>query len=423
MTDSGFDRREQWQAAPRPEWMQTINALGDDIDARGTVPLSSASLVDQAMAGTGLSDFGNGAWKQHFDTLMEAIESEARLHLAGRILTRADMLIHLEGRLRVAEAYRQHRSIAHEDIGRPLMITGYGRSGTTILLELLALDPRFRVVERWEALFPDILSHERNIDPERLRRTEAHDTLLAAMTPEFQKAHKSAARLPVESLELEYPSFLSDIYPILYQIPSYARYLHEMGNREAIQWQRTILRLLQHGREPKRWLLKSPSHLPHLPTLLETFPGMQVIFTHRDPVASADSIVSVMGTLYWLRTDHPWGTGSIESASLSMSEERARQWDGPIELVESGRLGPGDFANFHYAQFLSDPAAAIRAVYRDLSMEFDPEVERKMLDYLAAKPQGKFGRHDYAAAPGHAIERERAAYRKYERFFDVARER
>jgi hypothetical protein len=417
------DRRDRWQPTPRPEWMAKLNEITHDLDQRAILPLSASSLIDEAIANTGLSDFGEGDWAAHLTVLTNAIESEADLHFAGRMLTRAELIIYLETRLAVVEAYRRDPAIADEVIKAPVLITGYGRSGTTILLEVLAQDPRFRVAERWETMIPAISSEANEPDAERIARTVAQDRLLAAMTPEFQIAHESGARLPVESLELEYPSFMSDVYPIIFNIPSYAKYLREHGNRDAIVWQRTVLKLLQHGQKPLRWLLKSPSHLPHFTLLREVFPDLRMIFTHRDPIASADSIVSVMGTLYWLRTDHPWGKGSIESASLAMAEDRARQWDEPMRMIREGALDEGEYANFHYAQFLEDPRAAIRDIYRQLKMTLAPDVEQRMLDYLAAKPKGKHGRHQYEAAPTAMMEHERAIYSEYEQFFDVARER
>lgn len=419
---AGLDRRDRWQPTPRPEWMAKLNAIAHDLDQKAIVPLTAKSLIDQAMANTGLSDFGEGDWAQHLGVLTEAIETEARLHFAGRMLTRAEMIVYLESRLVVTDAYRCDPGIAEEVVDAPLLITGYGRSGTTILLEVLAQDPRFRVAERWETMFPAPSSGNELIDAARIDRTVAQDRLLAAMTPEFQMAHESGAHLPVESLELEYPSFMSDVYSILFHIPSYARYLCEHGNRDAIVWQRTMLKLLQYGLKPLQWLLKSPSHLPHLALLREVFPGLRVIFTHRDPIASADSIVSVMGTLYWLRTDHPWGNGSIESASLAMAEDRARQWDVPMEMIRQGTLGAGEYADFHYARFIEDPGAAIRDIYRQLNMTLAPDVEQRMLDYLAAKPKGKHGRHQYEPAPTAMMEHERAIYAEYEQFFDVTRE-
>ena len=45
-----------------------------------------------------------------------------------------------------------------------------------------------------------------------------------------------------------------------------------------------------------------------------------------------------------------------------------------------------------------------------------------MLKFLAEKPQGKFGRHQYQHAPAEVIRRERAVYKKYQDYFSVPNE-
>ena len=54
----------------------------------------------------------------------------------------------------INEAYRRNPEIENEVIKEPVFILGYGRSGTTILHEVLSQDPQFRSVKRWEAYFP-----------------------------------------------------------------------------------------------------------------------------------------------------------------------------------------------------------------------------------------------------------------------------
>jgi Sulfotransferase family len=164
-----------------------------------------------------------------------------------------------------------------------------------------------------------------------------------------------------------------------------------------------------------------PQHV-HITASLNVFPGMRVIFTHRDPVVTADSVVSVMGTLYWLRTDEPWGSGAIQSWSLSMAQERASARIDIIAMIESGQLPKGHFANFHYAEFMVDPIRSIKKIYRDLDMVLSPEAEGKMRAFLETKTHGKFGKHQYEQTPVDVFDRERDAYARYQNFFGIEAE-
>jgi hypothetical protein len=403
--------------------MAKLNGLGRGLELASIVPLTPSSLIAEATRNTGLSDFGGDRWLRHFEMLMKAVDGEAKLHLAGRLLTRCEILVYLEGRLRIIDSYKRHPQIDDERIDRPVFITGFARSGTTILFEVLGQDPQFRIASKWEALFPcpPPTAATYKTDP-RIEKAERVAGLLDAMTPEFKTAHKLGAELPIESLETEYSAFLSDVYPIIFQIPSYVKYLSEQDLSEAFEWQKKTLKLLQWKHKASHWLMKSPSHLPHLRKVLNVFPGMRVILTHRDPVVTADSVVSVMGTLYWLRTDEPWGSGAIESWSLSMAQERASAWTDIIAMIEAGQIAKGSVANFHYAEFMADPMQAIRTIYRDLDMPLSPEVEGRMLAFLDIKTQGKFGKHQYEHTPVDVIDRERDAYARYQNFFGVKTE-
>ena len=308
-------------------------------------------------------------------------------------------------------------------VDRPVFITGYSRSGTTILFEVLSQDPQFRVAQKWESVFPVPPPQEvtYNSDP-RIEKMSGLNQLLESMVPEFGGQHKMGAQLPCESLELEYLSFVSEVFLMIMQTPSYAAYLHGKDLTPTFEWQRTILKLLQSGYHAKHWLMKSPSHLPHLDNYLKVFPGMRVIFTHRDPIVTADSVISVLGTLFWTRTDDLWGDGKIDVDVMAMAEDRAKFWDTAIAMIEDGRLSRGDYANFYYDQFIADPMAAIRSIYDQLGMTLTNEAAERMTNYLAARTKGKHGQHEYEQAPTNVVESERVHYETYQRYFSVPNE-
>lgn len=423
MTVDFYDRRKNWQPTPRPEWVRALNEEGAKLDMRSVVPLTVDSLIDQTIKNTGLNDFGEGNWRTHFSVLMDAIDKEGNLHFAGRILTRSEFVRYLEARLNIIECYKQNPEIDDEVIDSPVMITGYGRSGTTILFEVLSQDPQFRVSLKWEALFPCPPPEAENYttDP-RIALADQANEFSEDMIPELKTMHKIAGSLPVESVELVYLTFLSEVFPMAFQVPSYARYLEQQDLAECFEWQKKILKLLQFKYKKRHWLLKGPSHLPYLPELLKVYPDMKLIFTHRDPVATADSVVSLLGSLYWWRTDKPWGDGAIDTWALSLADDRAKVWDGIIDMLDRGDIDRHRVSQFHYAEFMVDPMSAVRKIYRDLSLELTDDIENKMLQFLEAKPKGKFGEHVYHQTPADVVEKERRVYSRYQQYFDVRNE-
>jgi hypothetical protein len=423
MPEQSFDRRDRFTPTPRPAWLKTLNEIGEGLDLKGIVPLSAESLMRQAIANTGLTDFGGDDYVEPLAVLTKAIDAEADLHLGGRLYTRAQFLLFLESRLRAFDWYRRFPQVDAEVIDKPLLITGFGRSGTTILFEVLSLDPQFRVVQRWEGLIPapppepdTYRSDPRIVTTERLTR------LIDEMVPEFSAAHKMGATLPIENLELEYPTFLSEVFPMMMHVPSYAAYLRGKDLTSTFEWQRKTLKLLQSRYKRKHWLMKSPSHLPHLERYASVFPGMRIIFTHRDPIVTSDSVTSFLGMLYYQRTDQVWGSGAVESWVLAMGKERAKLWDPIIAMIENGRIPKGSYANFHYQRFVSDPIGAVKSVYDDLGMTLSSEVAESMRAYLAKKTKGVFGKHEYEPASTNLAESERRVYETYQNYFSVPNE-
>ena len=423
MAEPTYDRRETFTPAPRPEWMKTLNELGEGLDIRGVVPLTPQSLMQQAMENTGLADFGDDDWLEPFTILMTAIDDEADLHLAGRLLTRTEFLTYLEARLRIVDWYRTHPETDQETIDQPVFITGYGRSGTTILFEVLSQDPQFRVALKWEAARP-VPPPEASTyltDP-RIAKAENVLRLMQKMSPEHDGKHKSGADLPVESIELEYLTFKSDIFPMFVQAPTYADYLRGKDLTSTFEWQKKILKILQSRLRGKHWLMKSPTHLLYLEDYMKVFPGMRVILNHRDPIVTADSTTSFLGTLYWMRTDKLWGGGRIDSEVLAPAAGRAKAWDPVMAMIDDGRLAKGDYANFYYDRFVADPIAEVQSVYDQLGMVLAPETADKMRAYLANKTKGKHGKHEYEKAPTNAVVSERPYYEAYQSYFSVPNE-
>ena len=130
-----------WTAAGHPLWLETVNQEGSYFNLKAVVPLDEESLIAHACLTTGLSDFGDDAWREPFSVLVKALEDEAQLTLMGRLMARNDIILWLSTRLQVTATLSAHPEILAQEIKAPMVITGLPRSGTSILFELLAQDP------------------------------------------------------------------------------------------------------------------------------------------------------------------------------------------------------------------------------------------------------------------------------------------
>lgn len=423
MTKKAYDRRSTWQPAPRPEWVARLNEEGEILNSKSIVPLDEKSLLAEAMNNTGLQDFGDDQWINHFRVLINAIENEAKLNLCGRILTRSDLIMYLEARLTITECYKQHPEIEDEEIVEPVFIVGSGRSGTTIFHEALSQDKQFRVVKRWEAMFPCPPPEEKTYlsDP-RIEKAHKLITLPERIAPEWKTMHAQAGDLPVECIEFLYLTFLSEVYYCAFQIPSYVEYFRKQDIGATFDWHKRILKLLQWKYKKPHWLLKSPTHMPVLPRLFETYPDAKLIFMHRDQVTTTDSVVNVQGTIYWWRTDDPWSGNMLDD--VMMVEGRVKLWDRIIQWMEDGTIPAGQFCNVIYQDFCAEPLAAIEKAYRELGLTLEDSERQKIKIYLDNKPKGVFGKHHYktAGADDAVASKEREAFARYQSYFGVPSE-
>jgi hypothetical protein len=421
MSETSPDRRSRWRPRPRPDWVRHLNEEGRVLDSKSVVPLDEESLLRCAIENTGLDDFGDDQWREPFRILLRSIEEEANLNLMGRIYTRSDLLIHLEGRLQITDWYKQHPETDEEQIREPVFVTGLPRSGTTIMQEILGADPGSRTVKMWEAKFPCPPPGPDDSRPDaRIAKADAITTMQDRITPEWAAMHKVGGELPVECIEFMYSSFVSDAFSASFQVPTYSEYVAKADQAYPYWWHKRVLKLLQSRWRPERWLLKGPTHIPFLPTLFEVYPDAKLVLMLRDPVKALASVVDVCGTLFWMRSDDPF-SGDSYGHFLSV-DPVVQNLERMIGWLEDGTIPRDRVRPVRYLEFFADPESELHQLYADLDIELRPEALRAMQAYIASKPKGKHGEHDYETGTESVIAAEREKFRPYQEYFGVRSE-
>jgi len=372
----------------RPAWVRRVNAMATAVGgARRLVPLDGASLLEEAEASLGggpFGDFGDPAWRTRFESLVAGLDASG-MHVVGRLLTREELLRSLRTRLLLGRELERKPAIADERIEAPVIVTGPARSGTTILFELLWLDPALRGPTAWEALHPVALPEDGG-EAARLAASECEQELWADVQPEFAAIHELRSDLPVECVTLTAPCFCGPHWPMVAQMASFAGDIDEM-----YRFHRRILQVLQHGAPRRTWLLKTPAHLMTLDQLHSTYPDACIVQTHRDPAKTMPSTVSTTAMVQWMRTD------DVDAAPLAAAVEGMFGFS-LNNVAERRRTGssPLRFVDVHFQDLLKDPVDTVRRAYAGMGREFGDAHAERIRRYLADKPQGKFGKHRYA---------------------------
>ena len=123
------------------------------------------------------------------------------------------------------------------------------------------------------------------------------------------------------------------------------------------------------------------------------------------------------GTIFWMRSDKPMRVAAFEG--LLSPETMAARLDRIIDWLESGAIPKAQCASSLYADLIAHPVEAVRRVYERCELEFNPETEQRVRAYLASKPQGKHGRHEYAVAESEEIRRRRRLFARYQAYFGI----
>jgi hypothetical protein len=340
-------------------------------------------LLDRAMQRTGLSDFGPDGWQEGFHALVSAIPIDLGDH-DDQVRRIEDIVVaRLVNRLRIEGWYADHgdEAAAHEIEG-PLMVLGTGRSGTTATHYLLAVDPQFRYLRKWETadpVPPPVLGEEQD-DPRR------------GSQPVLDNAqHIATVDGPTEDRKVHELSFRESGNVI--GLPSYVEWWRHADHTAKFPYHERVLRLLQSHRPPYYWLLKSPDDMINLLPLAEHYPNAKFVMTHRDPVKVIPSACSV--TIEHTRQRLPdftydpaeYGRETLERFHDSMA--RATQ--------ARAVIGEDRFIDVGQPELNADPIGIAERVYDFAGLELDDSVRDAMVTWSEEHRAGSRGEHTYSA--------------------------
>lgn len=349
------------------------------------------TLLQRAADAAGTDDYGDPSFRDGLDHFVDGLNYEARLSNLGALMAEAALMSALTNRLKV-EAWRtDHPEVADERIEAPIVVVGMSRSGTTLLSHLLGKDDDLRSLLRWEAMdsVPPPETATYRTDPRYLTAIEM-DAVSDAILPGFKAIHHDPPDAPVECNVILSHQFNSTVFPTVYFVPSFFRWMMSTDQLPAYRYHRRMLQVLQSGTSG-RWNLKGPQHGYALEELKATYPDATLIVTHRDPAVCTASTASLISFLNEKTSD-----GADRKIIGNVTTEFiAKCADGLLAYNE--RHGPSSMIHVAYPDLVGDPMATVRAIYEQLGRPLRPEVEATMTELVSTRPQYHHGVHRYTA--------------------------
>ncbi|HWC12224.1 MAG TPA: sulfotransferase [Acidimicrobiales bacterium] len=355
-------------------------------------PLSVDSLLEEAEARSGLADWGDRDFAGALGLLLRSCRETAALNPVGETVLHKVVLRHLRNRLYLRAHLAAEPGRQRPAVEAPLVITGLPRTGTTLLHNLLALDPAHRVLRFWEALHPVPPGPARGTTEEGLvAAAEAWLERLYALTPRFRAIHGATARGPEECDALLQNSFASQHFDDMFRAHAYSDWLNSAPLTAEYAYYVGQLAVLTRPEDAgRRWVLKSPSHLGYLETVRSALPGAVVVHCHRDPCQAVASYASLVLAVREPNSDavSPAEVGRHALRRSALAMQRA--------LAAREAAGDEGFVDVAYTDLAADPLGTVRALYHRLGLALDDGTSAAMAAWLSENPRHQHGAHRYS---------------------------
>lgn len=288
----------------------------------------------------------------------------------------------------------------------PLFIIGHWRTGTTLLHELLALDPGNTCPTTFQCLVPNHFLLTERFLKSWSGFTLGTDRQVDRVPMGWDRPQEDEFAL----CNLGIPSPYATIaFPNRPQQNQEYLEVDAVPQRGRERWKRALQRFLQRvcHRKPGRIVLKSPTHTFRLPILLELFPNARFLNTVRHPLAVFQSTIRLWKSLY---AKHGYQKPNFEGLDEYVFATFARMHD---RLEATRSLVPqGRFLDVRYEDLVTGTVDTMQRIYERLDLgEFEsarPAIEAYAQEHADYQP------HQYAPTP----DLEREVFQRWKPYYE-----
>jgi len=376
--------------------------------------LELATLIRAVNRKVDFSDFNDSYAIEALEKLLEALQGNTELHPFGRFYTQQMLTGLLVNRAKLHACWHDAPEILDEKIISPLFILGLPRTGTSFLFELLAEDPVHRYLTNWEATVgqvPPPGSYSWANDPRRkvgrhLLRFQNY------LIPQMKDIHTFHLDGPEECTSLLMQGFSTLAIAAMFNVPSYSQWLTTADHEPTYVHFKRILQTLQWKYPGERWLLKSPSHIDAVDSMLKVFPDARFVQMHRDPVKAVASFASLCAAFRGLCSN------SVDMAEVGEQALDRLATDFERYLTVRTQCDGASFVDLQYRDLVDKPMETVGTIYQHFDLPFSSIAQANMATYLDKPREG--GGHQYQPEDfGLTAEGIRSRFQAYIDTFDI----
>ena len=281
-----------------------------------------------------------------------------------------------------------HNKLKNHSIEDPVFILGHWRSGTTLVQNIMSLDPQAGFVSTLQSLFPEVVASK-----------SVFRYFMQLTLPE---------RRPVDNMRLnaDYPmeeefaigntnsySFYNGWCFPQEMIDFYKKAIEFEGltDGEIQQWKADYLRILKKAAfeaNRDRLVIKNPPHTGRIPMLLEMFPNAKFIHIHRNPVnvflSTRKLYRSTSENIRFQRiSDEELENKILEVYKLIMNHYWATK-----DLIPAGNL-----KEIRFEEFEQDPYNGTKEIFDDLALPGFDKAAPRFKAYIDSRRNFKRNKH------------------------------
>ncbi len=395
-----------------PFWLRMINRmLGMASFTDKAEKITKDGLIKASRKATGLHDLGQDFQDEPLDKLIWSINHEADLHPLGVFISKQRLVNLLSNRLRSEYFFKRHPEILEQELYPVWIITGLQRTGTTKLHRLLAADTDNRVLSSWEAINPAPFIGENGNTNKRIRKARISEKALRLMAPGFFVIHPVEHIAPEEDILLLDITFLSTTPEATMHVPTYASWLEKTDQSYAYEYAVKLLKFLQWQKPAKRWILKSPHHLEFMNIISEKIPDVRFLWTHRDPLESIPSFMSMMAHSRSIFSDKV----SLKQVAEHWVRKSGYMLSKAVQFRKNN-MHSGEIIDIRYENLVSKAEEILGEIYSK-----NGGISKKLIGKFrraeAENPPGKYGIHQHSlkdfGLEQKDIEKEIIGYREF----------
>ena len=352
---------------------------------------SAPQLMAQARKTTGI-DIIDVEIEEALERLLQSLNTESELNERGATAMEERVLRLLCNRLRMQRDFKLHPEINEQQIVRPLILTGGGRTGSTKLHKMLAASGDFLYLPFWQGYSLGLRTGKRDEDTApRIRDADEHTRWFDTHAPKAKLIHGYETFEPEEETLLLEHAFCG-MYMMAYVfVPSFVGWCVP-HLREHLEFVKQGLKYLQwqfYEGDARPWVLKCPIHFGNEHLLAQVFPDAAFVATHRNPIHTLSSTSSLLEHYNYAYSDAQrkpiYGAMMVEGVAGSAQQFVASREANP-------NLNTIDLA---YADVAGNTDRVVEKIYQHAGLPLTPGSFDNIRAWEVKNRQHKLGAHEH----------------------------